>query len=223
MVVPEKVNPPRLICSASGRPLSKTLRSLPNKVAVPVSGRLETLDDRRWQWPALRGYQPNPTAAVRKPVMNRGLAGAHMIGGKGCDARATLVSPDPRMSIWPRMPAIRPRGFGLPGTTLPTDRDRPASRPASSTYMLYWSIRFSHEDTEMTQEVKLRKVGGSIAATLPKEMADRLKLTAGDTVIALETDRGILLTPYDPDTEEALSIAAEVGRTYRNALRELAK
>jgi len=75
----------------------------------------------------------------------------------------------------------------------------------------------------MTREVKLRKVGGSIAATLPKDMADRLNLTAGDTVIAIETERGILLTPYDPVTEEALSIAAEVGRTYRSALRELAR
>lgn len=75
----------------------------------------------------------------------------------------------------------------------------------------------------MTQGVKLRRAGGSIAATLPKDMADRLKLQAGDTVIAIETDRGILLTPYDPDTEEALSIASGVARTYRNALRELAK
>jgi putative addiction module antidote len=75
----------------------------------------------------------------------------------------------------------------------------------------------------MTQEVKLRRAGGSIAATLPKEMADRLKLVAGDTVIAIETERGILLTPYDSDTEEALVIAAQVGRSYRNALRELAK
>ena len=75
----------------------------------------------------------------------------------------------------------------------------------------------------MTQGVKLRRAGGSIAATLPKDMADRLKLQAGDTVIAIETDRGILLTPYDPETEEAPAIAAEVSRTYRNALRELAK
>ena len=75
----------------------------------------------------------------------------------------------------------------------------------------------------MTQEVKLRRAGGSIAATLPKEMADRLKLTAGDTIIAIETERGILLTPYDPDTEEALSIATQVARDYRNALRELAR
>ena len=75
----------------------------------------------------------------------------------------------------------------------------------------------------MVQGVKLRRAGGSIAATLPKEMADRLKLAAGDSVIAIEMERGILLTPYDSDTEEALAIATEVGRNYRNALRELAK
>jgi putative addiction module antidote len=75
----------------------------------------------------------------------------------------------------------------------------------------------------MTREIKLRKAGGSIAATLPKEMADRLHLHAGDCVLAVETDRGILLTPYDPDTEEALAIARRAAGKYRNALRELAK
>ena len=54
-------------------------------------------------------------------------------------------------------------------------------------------------------------------------MAERLHLAAGDTVLAIETDRGILLTPYDPQTEEALAIAAQVSGKYRNALRELAK
>jgi bifunctional DNA-binding transcriptional regulator/antitoxin component of YhaV-PrlF toxin-antitoxin module len=54
-------------------------------------------------------------------------------------------------------------------------------------------------------------------------MAERLHLSAGDTVLAVETDRGILLTPYDPQTEKALSIAREVSGKYRNALRELAK
>ncbi len=75
----------------------------------------------------------------------------------------------------------------------------------------------------MTRGLKLRQAGGSIAATLPKDMADRLHLAAGDTVLAVETDRGILLTPYDPETEEALAIASRVAGTYRNALRELAK
>ena len=75
----------------------------------------------------------------------------------------------------------------------------------------------------MTREVKLRRVGGSIGATLPKDMAERLHLTVGDRVLAIETDRGILLTPYDPATERALMIAAKAARKYRNALRELAR
>ena len=75
----------------------------------------------------------------------------------------------------------------------------------------------------MTRGLKLRRAGGSISATLPKDMAERLHLAAGDTVLAIETDRGILLTPYDPQTEAALAIAAKVSGTYRNALRELAK
>ncbi|HEY5474106.1 MAG TPA: AbrB/MazE/SpoVT family DNA-binding domain-containing protein [Candidatus Limnocylindrales bacterium] len=75
----------------------------------------------------------------------------------------------------------------------------------------------------MTRGLKLRQAGGSISATLPKDMAERLHLAAGDTVLAIETDRGILLTPYDPQTEEALAIAGRVSGKYRNALRELAK
>lgn len=75
----------------------------------------------------------------------------------------------------------------------------------------------------MTKELILRQVGGSVGATLPKEMADRLHLQVGDRVLAVETDRGILLTPYDPDVERALAIAARGARKYRNALRELAK
>ena len=75
----------------------------------------------------------------------------------------------------------------------------------------------------MTRELTLRQVGGSIGATLPKDMADRLHLAPGDRVLAIETEQGILITPYDPVTERALAIAARVVRRYRNALRELAK
>lgn len=75
----------------------------------------------------------------------------------------------------------------------------------------------------MTRELTLRQVGGSIGATLPKDMADRYHLRAGDRVLAVETEDGILLTPYDPNTERALALAARAARKYRNALRELAK
>jgi len=75
----------------------------------------------------------------------------------------------------------------------------------------------------MTKEVTLRQAGGSVSATLPKDMADRLRLEAGDRVLAVETDRGILLTPYDPAAERALKVAARTAKKYRNALRELAR
>ena len=75
----------------------------------------------------------------------------------------------------------------------------------------------------MTKELTLRQAGGSVSATLPKDMADRLRLEAGDRVLAIETERGILLTPYDPDEERALRIAANAAKKYRNALRELAR
>ena len=75
----------------------------------------------------------------------------------------------------------------------------------------------------MNQVVKLRQAGGSISTTLPKDMAERFHLQAGDTVFAIETADGILITPYDSEVEEALTIAADVARRYRSTLRELAK
>lgn len=75
----------------------------------------------------------------------------------------------------------------------------------------------------MTKEIKLRQAGGSVSATVPKDMADRFRLEPGDRVLAVETDRGILLTPYDPETERALEIAAKAAKKYRNALHTLAK
>lgn len=75
----------------------------------------------------------------------------------------------------------------------------------------------------MVKDLKLRQAGGSVSATLPKDMAERLHLAPGDRVLAVETEKGILLTPYDPDVERALEIASRAAKKYRNALRELAK
>ena len=75
----------------------------------------------------------------------------------------------------------------------------------------------------MVREITLRRAGGSITATLPKDMADRMQVGPGDRIFAVETDRGILLTPYDPDFDAALDAFREVRREYRNTLRKLAE
>jgi putative addiction module antidote len=75
----------------------------------------------------------------------------------------------------------------------------------------------------MARPITLRRVGGSIGTTLPKEMVDRLDLAAGDRVLAIETERGILLTPYTDELEADLAATRRAAKRYRGALRELAR
>jgi putative addiction module antidote len=75
----------------------------------------------------------------------------------------------------------------------------------------------------MIKKVTMRRVGGSIGTTLPKDMVDRLRIQPGDEMFAVETEKGVLLTPYDPTFENAMKLYARFSRKYRNALRELAK
>ena len=75
----------------------------------------------------------------------------------------------------------------------------------------------------MVKEIAARRVGGSIGTTLPKEMAERLHIEAGDRLFAIETESGILLTPFDPVAQQALAIAADAAKQYRESLRELAR
>jgi len=74
----------------------------------------------------------------------------------------------------------------------------------------------------VVKSVKLRQAGGSVSATLPKEMVDRLHLHSGDRVYIVETEAGLLLTPYDPVFEQTLAVYERGSKKYRNALRELA-
>lgn len=75
----------------------------------------------------------------------------------------------------------------------------------------------------MVRKVTLRQMGGSVGATLPKDIADRLHVAPGDEVFVIETDNGVLLTPYDPAFEKAMAAFQRGAKKYRNALRELAK
>ena len=111
----------------------------------------------------------------------------------------------------------------LPGAVVP-ERQSARARHRESV----WATQLpenavSLSEGTMVREVKLRQVGGSVGATLPKDMAERLNLAVGDRVLAVETAQGILLSPYDPTVEKALVLAAKTAKKYRNALRQLAK
>lgn len=73
-------------------------------------------------------------------------------------------------------------------------------------------------------KLEIKKIGNSTGVILPKELLLRLNLKQGDAVYATEAADGTLhLTPYDPVFEKGMRIAEEAMKTYRNALRELAK
>lgn len=73
------------------------------------------------------------------------------------------------------------------------------------------------------KQQRLKKIGGSVAAVIPRPMLDHLRLDAGDDVFLVETPEGILITPYDPEFRDAMAVYARGARRFRNALRELAK
>ncbi|MEO8449474.1 MAG: AbrB/MazE/SpoVT family DNA-binding domain-containing protein, partial [Gemmatimonadota bacterium] len=70
-------------------------------------------------------------------------------------------------------------------------------------------------------KIRLRKIGGSIGTTFPKDVTDSLNVQPGDTLNVVRTERGILLTPYDPVFEAGMRAYERVNKQYRNALREL--
>lgn len=78
-------------------------------------------------------------------------------------------------------------------------------------------------EISMIRKVTLRQMGGSVGATIPKDIADRFHVHAGDEIFVVETDQGILLTPYDPLFEKAMAAYEHGARKYRNALRRLSE
>ncbi len=83
-------------------------------------------------------------------------------------------------------------------------------------------IRQYITETAMTV-LKLQRFGNSTAVTIPKEVLLRLRVSQGDQLYLVETDRGIELTPYDPDFAAQMDIAEQVMREDRDVLRKLAE
>jgi putative addiction module antidote len=75
----------------------------------------------------------------------------------------------------------------------------------------------------MTKETTIRAIGNSAGATIPKAMLERYRIAEGDRVHLIETEDGILITPFDPAFADAMAIYEEGAKKYRNAMRELAR
>lgn len=75
----------------------------------------------------------------------------------------------------------------------------------------------------MTQVVKLKKIGGSLGAILPKDVLQRQNFEAGTELFVTETEDGILLSIADPETKAAMAAFAEGLRENHVALAALAK
>ena len=75
----------------------------------------------------------------------------------------------------------------------------------------------------MFKRIALRRAGGSVTVTIPKDMAERYHMAAGEGAFAIETDQGVLLTAYDPTFEKAMQVYERGAHRHRNALRELAE
>jgi len=72
-------------------------------------------------------------------------------------------------------------------------------------------------------KLKLRSVGTSTGLVLPKEMLTRMKLRKDDTIFAVETPDGYLLTAYDPEVEMQVGRGRKLMAKYRDTFRALAK
>ena len=75
----------------------------------------------------------------------------------------------------------------------------------------------------MTSKLKITSIGNSNGIILPKEILERLRVSKGDSLYAVETPDGIELTAYDPDFAAQMELAEQAMREDRDALRKLAE
>lgn len=72
-------------------------------------------------------------------------------------------------------------------------------------------------------KLKITSIGNSAGVILPKELLEKLRVSKGDTLHVTETPNGVVLTAYDAEFEEAMSLAEDIMREDRDVLRKLAQ
>jgi putative addiction module antidote len=71
--------------------------------------------------------------------------------------------------------------------------------------------------------LKLTRLGTSTGMIIPKEMLTRMKVEKGDTLYAIETAEGYLLTLYDPTIDKQLKAGRQFMKNNRDTFKALAK
>jgi len=69
----------------------------------------------------------------------------------------------------------------------------------------------------------VRRVGNSLGVTLPKTIVENYSLNEGDELHLIETEEGIILTPFNPQFAEWAKAYDKANKRYRNTLRALAR
>jgi putative addiction module antidote len=71
--------------------------------------------------------------------------------------------------------------------------------------------------------LKIVQVGNSLGVVLPKEILTQLRAAKGDTLYVTNAPDGVRLTPFNPHFAGQMTMAEDVVKRRRNALRALAE
>jgi putative addiction module antidote len=73
-------------------------------------------------------------------------------------------------------------------------------------------------------KIEPKRIGNSTGFIIPRDVVIRLGIEQGKSFYLTETaEGGVLITPYDPDFEAAMSIVDDVMDEYKDTLKALAK
>jgi putative addiction module antidote len=75
----------------------------------------------------------------------------------------------------------------------------------------------------MGTPIKVRKIGNSLGLVLTKDLIDALGVAQGDTLFAIKTEDGVMLTSHDPDLTAVVGQNRRYMHRHRGALKALAK
>ena len=71
--------------------------------------------------------------------------------------------------------------------------------------------------------LKLTTVGSSTGVVIPREMLKSMKLQKGDSLYAVETPEGYIITPYNPEVEAQIEEGRAFMKKYRETFKALAE